>query len=253
MKRIDSVNARPDENGIGKAGFNDNVDLPQQDATYLSPDWLNMIQEELCNLLELHGVAINPESKRQLYDLLTTQSDLDDLATAIESDFIRKSQIADDLETADATKVASARTVKELHDNKLEKTDLIEASTTQKGIVQLINDLTSGGVSQGLSAEMGKVLNETKSTVVVMTGIIANGAIIPLPSGFTENQCNWMVSLSVAETNSHAANNQGSDIWYQECFTTGRVVTARVHMINTSVGRPAWRAGTANYIVIGVK
>ena len=37
MKRIDSVNARPDENGLGKAGFNDNADLPGQDATYVTP------------------------------------------------------------------------------------------------------------------------------------------------------------------------------------------------------------------------
>ena len=67
MKRIDSTNARPDQNGIGKTGFNDNADLPQQDATYLTPEWLNIIQEELCNLLELNGIPLNSASKQQLY------------------------------------------------------------------------------------------------------------------------------------------------------------------------------------------
>ena len=116
MKRIDSVNARPDENGLGKAGFNDNADLPGQDATYVTPGWFNTVQEELCNLLELRGITLNPASKRQLYDLLTTQADLEALADEIETNFIRKSQIVDNLTTNDANKVASAGTVKELND-----------------------------------------------------------------------------------------------------------------------------------------
>lgn len=160
MKRIDSVNARPDENGLGKAGFNDNADLPGQDATYVNPEWFNTVQEELCNLLELRGITLNPESKRQLYDLLTTQADLEALADEIETNFIRKSQIVDDLITSDATKVASAGTVKELQDNKLDKTDLKDASTAQKGIVQLNNTLTSTSTTEALTAAQGKVLND---------------------------------------------------------------------------------------------
>ena len=127
MKRIDSVNARPDENGLGKAGFNDNADLPGQDATYVTPGWFNTVQEELCNLLELRGITLNPASKRQLYDLLTTQADLEALADEIETNFIRKSQIVDNLTTNDANKVASARTVKELNDSKLSKLDFDDA------------------------------------------------------------------------------------------------------------------------------
>ena len=134
MKRIDSVNARPDENGLGKAGFNDNADLPGQDATYVTPGWFNTVQEELCNLLELRGITLDPASKRQLYDLLTTQADLEALADEIETNFIRKNQIVDNLTTDDVDKVASARTVKELQDNKLEKTDLKDATTIVKGV-----------------------------------------------------------------------------------------------------------------------
>ena len=159
MKRIDSVNARPDENGLGKAGFNDNADLPGQDATYVTPGWFNTVQEELCNLLELRGITLDPASKRQLYDLLTTQADLEALADEIETNFIRKNQIVDNLTTNDSTKVASARTVKELQDKKLEETDLKDASTDQKGVVQLNNTLTSTATNQALTAAQGNVLN----------------------------------------------------------------------------------------------
>lgn len=147
MKRIDSVNARPDENGLGKAGFNDNADLPQQDATYLSPSWLNMMQEELCNLLELRGISLNPESKRQLYDLLSTQTDLEALATEIENNFIRKSQIIDNLTTNDATKPVSAKQAKKLQDEKLDKS-------------ALNNTLTSTSTTQAVTAAQAKVLND---------------------------------------------------------------------------------------------
>ena len=147
MKRIDSVNARPDENGLGKAGFNDNADLPGQDATYVTPGWFNTVQEELCNLLELRGITLDPASKRQLYDLLTTQVDLEALADEIETNFVRKNQIVDNLTTNDADKVASAGTVKELQDNKLDKN-------------ALNNTLNSVSTIQALTAAQGKVLND---------------------------------------------------------------------------------------------
>ena len=116
MNRIDTINARENMFGVGKSGFHDNADLPGQDATYVSPKWFNTVQEELCNLLELRGITLDPASKRQLYDLLTTQADLEALADEIETNFIRKNQIVDNLTTNDSTKVASAGTVKELND-----------------------------------------------------------------------------------------------------------------------------------------
>ncbi len=77
MKRIDSVNARKNVNGAGKAGFHDNSDLSGQDATYLTPDFLNTIQEELANLLELRGIPLDPEKRRQLFDALAGKDDVD--------------------------------------------------------------------------------------------------------------------------------------------------------------------------------
>ena len=147
MKRIDTINSRENMFGVGKSGFHDNADLPGQDATYVSPEWFNTVQEELCNLLELRGITLDPASKRQLYDLLTTQTDLEALADEIETNFIRKSQIVDNLTTNDATKVASAKQVKILQDNKLDKT-------------ALNNTLTSTSTTQALTAAQGNALKD---------------------------------------------------------------------------------------------
>ena len=84
MKRIDSSNARPDVNGTGKKGFHDNADLAGQDATYLTPAFLNMVQEELCNIIEKNGKVLNPNSNQQLYEILATDSDLVALAALVE-------------------------------------------------------------------------------------------------------------------------------------------------------------------------
>lgn len=78
----------------------------------------------------------------------------------IDENYIKRSEIVDNLTTDDADKVASARTVKELQDNKLEKTDLKDASTDQKGVVKLNNTLTSTSTTEALTGAQGKVLND---------------------------------------------------------------------------------------------
>ncbi|MGE4314548.1 phage baseplate protein [Acinetobacter sp.] len=71
MKRIDSVNARADVNGVGKKGFHDNADLPGQDATYLTPGWLNTVQEELANAIEGFGQTLDSTKNNQLFTELS--------------------------------------------------------------------------------------------------------------------------------------------------------------------------------------
>lgn len=70
MKRIDSVNARPDANGAGKSGFHDNADVSGQDATYVNPSWCNAIQEELANAIEGFGQPLSPSNNAQLFTVL---------------------------------------------------------------------------------------------------------------------------------------------------------------------------------------
>lgn len=84
MLRIDSSNARANVNGVGKLGFHDNTDLLGQDATYLTPTWLNTIQEELCSIIEKNGYTLNQNSRQQLYEIIATNTDLLALADAIE-------------------------------------------------------------------------------------------------------------------------------------------------------------------------
>ena len=78
----------------------------------------------------------------------------------IDENYIKRSEIVDNLTTDDTEKVASARTVKELQDNKLEATDLKDASTSQKGIVKLNDTLTSTSTTEALTAAQGKALLE---------------------------------------------------------------------------------------------
>lgn len=84
MKRIDTVNARPDANGAGKAGFHDNADLSGQDATYIDPTWCNHVQEEIAAVVEGFGEALDPNQKDQVYKVVKGIAD----RTALIEDFI---------------------------------------------------------------------------------------------------------------------------------------------------------------------
>ncbi|MEY2862818.1 MAG: hypothetical protein RLY58_525 [Pseudomonadota bacterium] len=72
MHRIDTVNARPNQNGAGKAGFNDNTDLAGQDATYLDPAHLNAIQEEIATVIEATGTPLEKGTNHQLWTALNS-------------------------------------------------------------------------------------------------------------------------------------------------------------------------------------
>ena len=104
MKRIDSVNARPDMFGVGKSGFHANDDVPGQDATYLTPDFLNTLQEEIANLLELRGITLDPEKRRQLFDALAGKDDVDAALDIVQTllDNERNARIKADQDHVDA-------------------------------------------------------------------------------------------------------------------------------------------------------
>lgn len=73
MHRIDSATARADANGAGKTGFSDNGDLPNQDATYFTPSWANSLQEEVANVIEEFGIALDKDNNGQLLAALVKQ------------------------------------------------------------------------------------------------------------------------------------------------------------------------------------
>lgn len=70
MHRINSVNARANQNGTSKAGFHDNADLAGQDATYLTPTWCNTVQEEIANAVEGFGDTLDLQNNAQLLGTL---------------------------------------------------------------------------------------------------------------------------------------------------------------------------------------
>lgn len=77
-------------------------------------------------------------------------------------------------------------------------------------------------------------------SVVVIHGTISNGATIELPAGFTQEQCQWTVSLRQVTAQMYSSN--------LNCYTNAdRVVTC-----TTSSGFGSGTA-TANYMIIGVK
>ena len=113
----------------------------------------------------------------------------------------------------------------------------------------------TGSVSVDGSGNVSMTTSVSSSSgVAILTGTIANGGTIPLPSGFSEEQCKWMVSIDNSNSNGTSWDWQegiSSNHIYQRCYTTGRVVTATTTVLNEtgSITFPA----TANYMIIGIK
>mgnify|MGYP000582523268 FL=1 len=178
MKRIDSVNARPNINGTGKTGFHDNADLSGQDATYLTPDFMNHLQEELCNLLEMNGVALNSNARDQLYQLLTTNADIDALAAATQvkldqeqtwrtdADNWLQQQINNE-QTARINAISQEQTWRENADADLENRKFDKAGGTVAGDV-----LITGGLTVQTSLLLGSFLAAQNGYTPLPNGLI---------------------------------------------------------------------------------
>ncbi|OAM43904.1 hypothetical protein A7Q00_03715 [Eikenella halliae] len=66
MQRISTSSAVADLFGSGKSGFR-NGDLPRGVLpTAFNAEWCNHVQEEICNVIEGAGVALNPDKRDQL-------------------------------------------------------------------------------------------------------------------------------------------------------------------------------------------
>lgn len=88
--------------------------------------------------------------------------------------------------------------------------------------------------------------------VIVQTGMISDGGTIPLPEGYTQEQCRWIVSMR--EDNSR---NESWDIdeggshnhfFYKIYADENRLVTAKMHRHSYPL-----RSINVNYMIIGVK
>lgn len=190
MKRIDSVNARPNINGTGKTGFHDNADLSGQDATYLTPSWLNQVQEELCNLLEMNGIALNSGVRDQLYQLLATNDDINALAAATQvkldqeqtwrtdADNWLQQQINNE-QTARINAISQEQTWRENADADLENRKFDKAGGTVAGDVTINGILTvlANIAALTLKSNVGGTEIETLFGRLTLTNIPNGGGI----------------------------------------------------------------------------
>jgi hypothetical protein len=70
MERITGPTVSEDENGAGKDGFTEGdagLGIP---PTHLTPQFFNQIQEEVANVIEVAGLALDPDNKAQMAALL---------------------------------------------------------------------------------------------------------------------------------------------------------------------------------------
>ncbi|PJF33306.1 MAG: hypothetical protein CUN57_02520, partial [Phototrophicales bacterium] len=81
--------------------------------------------------------------------------------------------------------------------------------------------------------------------VASLQGTISNGGTIPLPSGYTQGQCTWMVSLRTVNINNDQHATQMHTYVVKADVSANRVVTL------SDTGNVSNL--TANYIIIGIK
>lgn len=137
------------------------------------------------------GFPVSKKPARQwfnwLFNSLTSK-----VNEIIDAEFIPKAEIVDNLTTNDATKPVSAKQVKLLQENKLDKS-------------ALNNTLTSTSITQALTAAQGKVLNDQAfgvgqtwqiaSLVKGTTYTNTTGKLIVVFAYFTRTTANYLATL----------------------------------------------------------
>jgi microcystin-dependent protein len=73
MRRIDSSNVQQDKFGAGKHGFQGGNPATNTPATFLTANWHDALQEEIANVIEYFGIALDPSNNAQLVQILTTR------------------------------------------------------------------------------------------------------------------------------------------------------------------------------------
>lgn len=111
----------------------------------------------------------------------------------------------------------------------------------------------------------------TLSDISVTYGNIKDGQMLPIPEGFNENECTWLLSMDQSNVNKiyyDIAEGGARNMLNYECWREGRKVHVGVRLkgldgISPSYegnytrlegnSREYWVPGTANYICIAVK
>jgi hypothetical protein len=83
VQRINTATAQANLNGIGKSGFVERQESTQRAPTLVNADWFNNMQEEVCNVIELAGLILNPNDRTQLAQAIAIASTGSSSANAI--------------------------------------------------------------------------------------------------------------------------------------------------------------------------
>lgn len=152
--------------------------------------------------------------------------------------------------------------------------DVFSKSEVNSKTISAGNGLTGGGdlsanrtISMGTPSTVGPATSNTASgtththaldvtgNVSILTGTIAHGGTIPLPSGYTQAQCKWLVSISDDNPTNQEWDIREADPHLHYKFVcsanSNRVVTAQTTHGNDGV--ITLINANANYIIIGVK
>lgn len=86
------------------------------------------------------------------------------------------------------------------------------------------------------------------TSIAVLTGTVAHGGTIPLPSGYTQDQCKWFVSINELMSYNGAVEYRNHDGILYCSADSNRIVTVKWEAIGYSTNY-----GTANYMIICVE
>ena len=81
-------------------------------------------------------------------------------------------------------------------------------------------------------------------------GTISSGNTLPLPSGFSESECFWIVSINSLDTHIYSSRQEPTRT---QCYVDASRIVRIVATRGAEHANPIRVTGTANYLVIGVK
>jgi hypothetical protein len=98
-------------------------------------------------------------------------------------------------------------------------------------------------------------ISDGAKNVSALRGVLFDGSTIPLPVGFTEAQCAWIVSPNLYSPSIIDIDENGVRAGFMvQCSTVGRVLTCKWWQ-REQFANPNFQSygGFANYLIIGVK
>lgn len=120
-----------------------------------------------------------------------------------------------------------------------------------------VNGATTGSANVDGSSNitLTTTLQTLGSNIGILTGTIAHGETIPLPSGFSESQCRWLVSVNNDNLSGSTWDWQNSGYYdhvHTYCSANGTRVVTCYRTVYDETGSLT-QNGIANYIIIGCK